>query len=119
VAQAGDNEADSPPNGGQDPRSGRKTGDSGPTSPAESYDMARVIKIGFVTAVATIALAGQAQASGGNYVFAGGPATQRGQVRSALEATLDNAYKPDSDSAESAAMAPARFRALMKQIVGA
>lgn len=31
----------------------------------------------------------------------------------------DNAYKPESKRSESAAMAPARFKALMKQIVGA
>jgi hypothetical protein len=31
----------------------------------------------------------------------------------------DNAYRPDSKNAESAAMAPAKFRALMNQLVGA
>jgi hypothetical protein len=31
----------------------------------------------------------------------------------------DNAYRPDSRTAESAAMAPARFRALMSRLIGA
>ena len=222
MAQVGDNVRSGPTNGGQDPLPRRKTGDSGATSPAEGYSMARAIKIAFVTAVAALALAGQAQARGGNYVFAGGSAPQRAQVRSALEASSfnwslvreqikihiapvghsystrgeiwldtrllnagrfswavvqdeyshqvdfflfdaatrtklnallggkdwcygvsgfmhreygcerfastlvwsywpsrDNAYKPDSKSAESAAMAPARFRALMRQMVRA
>lgn len=184
--------------------------------------MARAIKIALVTAVAALALTGQAQARGGNYAFDGGSAKQRTQVRSALDASSfnwslvparikihiapigqsyatrgeiwldarllnagrfswavvqdeyahqvdfflfdaakrtklnallggkdwcygvsgllhheygcerfastlvwsywparDNAYKPVSKSSESAAMAPASFRALMKQIVGA
>jgi hypothetical protein len=184
--------------------------------------MARAIKTALVTAVAALALTGQAQARGGNYVFDGGSAKQRTQVRSALntssfnwslvpaqikihiapvgqsyatrgEIWLDtkllnagrfswavvqdeyahqvdfylfdaatrtrlnallggkdwcygvsglrhdeygcerfvstlvwsywpsrsNTYKPDSKSSESAAMAPAKFRALMKQIVSA
>jgi hypothetical protein len=184
--------------------------------------MARASKIALVTAVAALALSGQAQAAGGDYVFAGGSAKQRTQVRSALNASSfnwslvpaqikihiapvgqsysspgeiwldgkllkagrfswaivqdeyshqvdfylfdaatrsklntllggkdwcygisglmhheygcerfsstlvwaywpsrDNAYKPESRGSESAAMAPAKFRALMKQIVGA
>jgi hypothetical protein len=184
--------------------------------------MARTFKIALVAALAALALSGQAQAAGGNYVFAGGSVKQRAQVRSALNASSfnwslvpaqikihiapvgqsyatrgeiwldsrlldagrfswamvqdeyshqvdfylfdaatrsrlntllggkdwcyavsglqhheygcerfastlvwsywparDNAYKPESKSSESAAMPPARFRALMKQIVGA
>ncbi|HMJ00555.1 MAG TPA: hypothetical protein VK488_12025 [Gaiellaceae bacterium] len=52
--------------------------------------MARGIKIAFVTAVAALALTGQAQAVGGNYVFDGGSAKQRTQVRSALNASSFN-----------------------------
>jgi hypothetical protein len=49
--------------------------------------MARAIKTALVTAVAALALTGQAQARGGNYVFDGGSAKQRTQVRSALNAS--------------------------------
>lgn len=52
--------------------------------------MARAIKIALVTVVAALALSGQAQAGGGNYVFAGGSAKQRTQVRSALNASSFN-----------------------------
>ncbi len=184
--------------------------------------MARALKIALVTAVAALALTGQAQAAGGNYVFDGGTAKQRTQVKKALNASSfnwslvpaqikihiapvgqsystrgdiyldsrllnagrfswaivqdeyshqidfflfndsirtrlngllggkdwcygvaglthsqygcerfsstlvwaywpsrDNAYKPESKRSESAAMAPAKFKALMKQVVGA
>jgi hypothetical protein len=184
--------------------------------------MARTIKIALVTAVAALALTGQAQAAGGDYVFDGGTAKQRTQVKAALNASSfnwslvsakitihiapvgrsystrgeiwldvklldagrfswatvqdeyshqvdfylfdaatrsrlntllggkdwcygiwglmhgeygcerfsstlvwaywpsrDNAYKPESKRSESASMAPARFRALMKEVVGA
>jgi hypothetical protein len=222
VAQVGDKVRARPTDGGQEPHPPRKTGDSGSAPPVENYSMARTIKIAFVTAVAALALTGQAQARGGDYVFAGGSAKQRTQVQLALKASAfnwslvpaqikihiaplgqsystrgeiwldsklldtgrfswavvqdeyshqvdfylfnaatrtklnrllggkdwcygvsgllhheygcerfsstlvwsywpsrDNAYKPDSRRSESAAMAPARFRALMKQIVGA
>ena len=52
--------------------------------------MARAIKTALVTAVAALALTGQAQAAGGNYVFDGGSAKQRTQVRSALNASSFN-----------------------------
>jgi hypothetical protein len=222
VAQMGDKVWSRPTNGGQESLPPRKTGDTGVAVPAENHYVARSLKIALVTAVAALALASQAQASGGNYVFAGGNAKQHTQVRSALDASsfnwslvpaqikihiapvgqsyairgeiwLDarllnagrfswgvvqdeyshqvdfylfdaatrtnlnallggkdwcygvsgllhseygcerfastlvwsywpsrsNAYKPDSKSSESAALAPARFRAIMKQIVGA
>ncbi len=184
--------------------------------------MTRALRTALVTAVAALALTGQAHAAGGNYVFDGGNAKQRTQVRSALNASSfnwglvkaqvkihiapvgqsysspgeiwldtqllnagrfswamvqdeyshqvdyalfdaakranlnrllggkdwcygvsglkhadygcerfsstlvwaywpsrDNAYKPESRNSESASMAPARFRALMKQLIGA
>jgi hypothetical protein len=52
--------------------------------------MARALRIVLVTALAALALTGQAQAAGGNYVFAGGTAKQRTQVRSALNASSFN-----------------------------
>jgi hypothetical protein len=184
--------------------------------------MARALSTLLLTGIAALALSGQAQAAGGKYMFDGGTAKQRTQVRAALNASSfdwnlvpaqitihidaraqtsasrgeiwlnarlldagrfswamvqdeyahqvdfflfdeptraklnrllggkdwcygiaglkhsdygcerfastlvwaywpsrDNAYRPDSKNAESAAMAPARFRALMKQLVAA
>ena|SRR3989442_8215295 len=184
--------------------------------------MTRALRTILLTALAALALTGQAQAAGGNYVFDGGTAKQRTQVRSALNASSfnwslvpaqikihiapvgqsystrgeiwldtqllntgrfswamvqdeyshqvdfflfndtiraqlngllgskdwcygvtgllhsqygcerfsstfvwsywqskDNAYKPESQTSESASMAPAKFRALMKQLIGA
>jgi hypothetical protein len=184
--------------------------------------MKRALLTALAAAAAALALTGQAQAGGGNYVFDGGSAKQRAQVRQALNASSfdwnvipaqikvhiapvgqskasrgeiwldarlldagrfswamvqdefahqvdfflfdaatrtklntalggkdwcygvaglkhgeygcerfastlvwaywpsrDNAYKPQSKKDESAAMAPARFRALMKQLLGA
>jgi hypothetical protein len=184
--------------------------------------MARALSTLLLTGIAALALSGQAQAGGGNYVFDGGTAKQRTQVKAALNASSfnwnlvparitihidpraqttsshgdiwlnarlldagrfswamvqdeyahqvdfflfdeptraklnrllggkdwcyglaglkhseygcerfastlvwaywpsrDNAYRPDSRNAESAAMAPAQFRALMKQLVRA
>jgi hypothetical protein len=52
--------------------------------------MARVIRTALLTALAALALTGQAQAAGGNYVFDGGTAKQRTQVRSALNASAFN-----------------------------
>ena len=52
--------------------------------------MARAIRIALVSALAALALTGQAQAAGGNYVFDGGTAKQRTQVRSALNASSFN-----------------------------
>jgi hypothetical protein len=68
----------------------RETGDIGIAASAENNFMARRLRIALVTIVAALAFAGQAQASGGNYVFAGGNAKQRTQVRSALEASSFN-----------------------------
>lgn len=52
--------------------------------------MARALKTFILTAVAFLALSGQAQAAGGNYVFDGGTAKQRTQVKAALNASSFN-----------------------------
>src|ERR1700693_1092639 len=52
--------------------------------------MNRVLRTALLTALAALALTGQAQAAGGNYVFDGGTAKQRTQVRSALNASSFN-----------------------------
>ena len=52
--------------------------------------MARALRTVLITGLAALALTGQAQAGGGNYVFAGGTAKQRTQVRSALNASSFN-----------------------------
>lgn len=52
--------------------------------------MARTIKTAFAVAAAALVLSGQAQAAGGNYVFAGGSAKQRTEVRSGLNASSFN-----------------------------
>ncbi len=52
--------------------------------------MARALRIALVTALAALALTGQAQAAGGDYVFDGGTAKQRTQVRLALNASTFN-----------------------------
>jgi len=49
--------------------------------------MARILRTALVTVAAALAFSGAAQASGGNYVFAGGTASQQTQVRSALNAS--------------------------------
>jgi hypothetical protein len=49
--------------------------------------MARKFKVALAAAFATLALAGNAQAGGGNYVFDGGNAAEQRQVRSALDAS--------------------------------
>jgi hypothetical protein len=52
--------------------------------------MNRVLRTALVTGLAALAFTGQAQAAGGNYVFDGGTAKQRTQVRSALNASSFN-----------------------------
>ena len=52
--------------------------------------MTRVFRTALVTALAALAITGQAQAAGGNYAFDGGTAKQRTQVRSALNASSFN-----------------------------
>ena len=49
--------------------------------------MARRIRIALVTLVAALALTGSAQAAGGDYVFDGGSAKARAQVKAALNAS--------------------------------
>jgi hypothetical protein len=52
--------------------------------------MARTARTVLITALAALALTGQAQAAGGNYLVDGGTAKQRTQVRSALNASSFN-----------------------------
>jgi hypothetical protein len=49
--------------------------------------MARTLKVALAAALSALALAGNAQAAGGNYVFDGGTAAERNQVRAALNAS--------------------------------
>ena len=49
--------------------------------------MARSLRLFLVWALAALALAGTAQAAGGNYVFDGGTPTEQGQVQKALNAS--------------------------------
>lgn len=52
--------------------------------------MTRAIRILLLTGLAALALSGNAQAAGGNYVVDGGTAGQRGQIRQALNASSFN-----------------------------
>jgi hypothetical protein len=52
--------------------------------------MTRALRTLFLTTLAALALTGNAQAAGGNYVVDGGTAKQRAQVRAALNASAFN-----------------------------
>ncbi|MGH2922337.1 MAG: hypothetical protein ACRDKU_09750 [Gaiellaceae bacterium] len=52
--------------------------------------MTRALRTLVLTALAALALSGNAQAAGGNYVVDGGTAKQRGQVKAALNASAFN-----------------------------
>jgi hypothetical protein len=52
--------------------------------------MTRALRTVLLTALAALALTGQAQAAGGNYVVDGGTANQRTQVKAALNASSFN-----------------------------
>lgn len=52
--------------------------------------MPRALRTLFLTALAALALTGNAQAAGGNYVVDGGTAKQRAQVKAALNASSFN-----------------------------
>jgi hypothetical protein len=49
--------------------------------------MSRILRTALATVAAALAFTGAAEAAGGNYVFAGGTATEQAQVRSALDAS--------------------------------
>ena len=93
---------------------------------ADPRSMARLEPLlALVVAALSLVTAGPAAAAGGKAFFDGGTPREHGQVRAALDASAfdvdpasDNAYKPTSASDESAAMAPAPFRALLGSLLG-
>ena len=65
----------------------REPGDTGTYRACENRSVARRIHTALIALLALFALAGPAHAAGGNYMFDGGTAKERRQVRAALDAS--------------------------------